>query len=189
MEGNDVLLELNSIFNLIQNVVSIKYGGKEMSKHMTSKTIMVVTILAIVGFGGYAFAGWGMDYDRHGRGHQGPGWHHDGRGGPGHGYMMGNLSDADVAALEKEREAFFKATEGLRKDIYAKTLALRSELAKENPDVKKAQEIQKEISDLEAKIDQEKIDHIIKMSKINPNAGRGYGSKRGRGYGGGYCWR
>ena len=103
--------------------------------------------------------------------------------------MRGNLSDDDVAALEKEREAFFKATENLRQDIYAKRLALRSELAKKDPDVKNAQDLQKAISDLEAKIDQERVDHMIKMKKINPNAGRGYGSGRGHGRGGGYCWR
>ena len=160
-----------------------------MNKQMTSKAVMVVTILAIVGFGTYAFAGWGMGYDRQGWRHHGPGWHHGGGGEHGYGYMRDNLSDDEIAALEKEREAFFNATETLRQDIYAKRLALRSELAKKDPDVKKAQDLQKEISDLEAKIDQERVDHMIKMKKINPNAGRGYGSGRGRGQGGGYCWR
>ena len=55
----------------------------------------------------------------------------------------------------------------------------------DDPDVKKAQELQKEISNLEATIDQKRIDHMIKMKKINPHAGRGYGSGRGRGSGGG----
>ncbi|UCD90923.1 MAG: periplasmic heavy metal sensor [Desulfobacterales bacterium] len=160
-----------------------------MSKHMTRKTIVAVTILAIVGFGTYAFAGWGMDYHRSGRGHHGPGWHHGGWGGPGYGYMMGDLSDDEIAAMEKERNSFIEATENLRQDIYRNDLELRSELAKENPDIKKAGKIQKEISDLEAKIEQKRIDHMIKMKKINPNMGKGYGSGRGRGYGGGPCWR
>lgn len=160
-----------------------------MSKQIKSKTIVVVTILAIIGFGTYAFAGWGMDYDRHGWGHHGPGWHHGGGDERGYGYMRDDLSDDEIAALEREREAFFEATENLRQDIYAKRLALKSELAKKDPDVKKAQELQKEISNLEATIDQKRVDHMIKMKKINPHAGRGYGSGRGRGLGGGYCWR
>lgn len=164
------------------------HGGKKMSKHMTSKAIMVVMILAIVGFGTYAFAGWGMDYSRSGSGHQGRGLHQGGWGG--HGYMMGNLSDDEIEQIEKERESFFKATENLRQDIYRKDLELRGELAKENPDIKKAEKMQKEMSDLEAKIDQKRIEHMIKMKKINSNMGKGYGPGQGRGYGrGGYCWR
>lgn len=159
-----------------------------MSKHMTSKAIMVVMILAIVGFGTYAFAGRGMDYSRSGSEHQGRGWHQGGWGG--HGYMMGNLSEDEIEKIEKERESFFKATENLRQDIYRKDLELRSELAKENPETKKAEKIQKEISDLEAKVDQKRIEHMIKMKEINPNMGKGYGRGKGRGYGrGGNCWR
>lgn len=155
-----------------------------MSKYIKSRAVMVVAILAIVGFGTYAYAGWGMGYDHHG-----PRWHHGDGDEPGYGNMMGDLSDDDIAALEKEREVFFKAIENLRQDIYAKRLALRSELAKKDPDVKKAKDLQKEISDIEAKIDQERVDHMIKMRKINPNAGRGYGSGQAHGRGGGYCWR
>jgi Spy/CpxP family protein refolding chaperone len=165
-------------------------GGKKMSKHMTSKAIMVVMILAIVGFGTYAFAGGGMDYSRSGSGHHDRGWHHGGWGGQGNGYMMGNLSDDEIEQIERERESFFKATENLRQDIYRMDLELRSEFAKENPDTKKAGKIQKEISDLEAKVDQKRIEHMIKMKELNPNMGKGYGPGQGRGYGrGGNCWR
>ena len=161
-----------------------------MTNQLTKKAIMVVTILAVVGFGAYAFADWGMDYGRSGWGHRGPGWHHGGWDGSGYGRMMGNLSDDEIEKLEKERASFFKATEKFRQDIYSKDLELRSELAKENPDTKKAEKLQKEISDLEAKIAQERVDHMIKMKKIRPNADRGYGPRWGRGYGkGGYCWR
>lgn len=164
------------------------HGGKKMSKNMTSKAIMVVMILAIVGFGTYAFAGWGMGYSRSGSGHHGPGWHQGGWGG--HGYMMGDLNDDEIEQLEKERESFFKATENLRQDIYRMDLELRSELAKDNPDTKKAGKIQKEISDLEAKVDQKRIEHMIKMKELNPNMDKGYGPGQGRKYSrGGNCWR
>lgn len=163
-----------------------------MKTRITSKALMIITIVAVVGFGAYAFAGWGMGYGHHGWGHPGPGWHHEGRGGPGYGYMMDNLNDADIGKLENERNTFFKATEDIRQDLHAKELELKTEVYKENPDTKKAAKLQKEISNLEAKFDQKRIEHMVKMRKINPNAGRRFMHEGGMGYGpssGGYCWR
>jgi hypothetical protein len=86
--------------------------------------------------------------------------------------------------------------------MYQKSLELRSELAKENPDTKKAAGLQTEISKLKAEFDQQRLNHFLKMRKISPDMGRGFGSgygmmgSRGRGghgmmgrggYGGGYC--
>ncbi|MFC1812000.1 periplasmic heavy metal sensor [Thermodesulfobacteriota bacterium] len=163
-----------------------------MKTNIKSKFLMVLTVVAIIGFGAYAFAGWGMGYGHHGRGHYGPGYHHEGWGGPGYGHMMDDLSDAEIEKMENERKAFFKATENLRQDLYAKELELKTELDKENPATQKAAKLQKEISNLEAKLDQERIDHLIKMRKINPNAGRGFMARGPMGYGssnGGYCWQ
>jgi len=56
-------------------------------------------------------------------------------------------------------------------------------LRKDNPDTEKATELHKKISDLEAKLDQKHIDHLIKMRKINPNAGRGFMEMDHMGYG------
>ena len=156
------------------------------------KLFTVAAVVTLVGFGATAFADWGG-----GGWHRGPGYHHRGWGGgpdSGYGPMMGDLSDDDIKVFEKERQAFFKETESLRQDLYSMELALRSELAKDNPDAKKAANIQKEISNLETKLDQKRVDHMIKMRKINPNAGRGYMMDRGDmgygpGYGGGYCWQ
>jgi zinc resistance-associated protein len=106
--------------------------------------------------------------------------------------MMGDLNDDEIEKLEKERNAYFEATEDLRQDLYARELELRSELAKKNPDSKKAAKLQNEVSKLEAKLDQKHIDHMIKMRKINPNAGRRFMYRGGMGYGpssGSYCWR
>lgn len=166
------------------------------------KVITVIAVVALVGLGATAFADWSG-----GGWHRGPGYHHRGwGGGPGSGYgsMTDDLSDEEIKVFEKERQAFFKETEPLRQDLYSKELELRSELAKENPDAKKAAGIQKEISNLETQLDQKRVDHMIKMRKINQNAGRGYmmgrggmgygpGSGRGMGYGQGYgggpCWQ
>lgn len=144
--------------------------------------------MALLGIAVNAFAGWGRGW------HHGPGWHNRGyeMSGPGYGY---NLSDDEIEALEKERQAFFNNTEAIRQDLYAKDLELRSELAKENPDAQKAAQLQKEISKLEAQLDQKQIDHMIKMRKLSPNMGRGMGYMgrggmgSGPGYGGGNCWR
>ena len=74
-------------------------------------------------------------------------------------------------------------------------------MATETAGPNKASDIQKDISKIEAELDQKRLDHVIKMKKINPNAGRGYmmggrgcgemrgyGPGAGRGPGGGYCW-
>ncbi|MFC1567491.1 Spy/CpxP family protein refolding chaperone [Thermodesulfobacteriota bacterium] len=163
-----------------------------MKTSVTSKALMIITIVAVIGFGAYAFAGWGMGYGHHGRGHYGPDGNHEGWGGPGYGHMMDNLSDAEIEKMENERNTFFKATENLRQDLYAKELELKTELYKENPDTRKAVKLQKELSNLEAKLDQERIDHMVKMRKINPDAGRGFMGRGPMGYGpsyGGYCGR
>ena len=161
-----------------------------------SKILMILAVVALLGFGAKAFADWGMGYGGRGWGQHGPGWHHKGWGVSGYGgYMMGNLNEKDLKALEDKRRAFFEETETLRQDLYAKDLELRSELAKETPDAKKAARLQTEISKLESQLDQKRVDHMIKMRKINPNAGRGRGFMGGGGmgygprYGGGNCWR
>ena len=147
-----------------------------MKKTFTSKGLMVLTIVAVIGFGTYAFAGWGMGYDHHG-----PGWHHGGYGYPGTGNMMGNLSDEEIQKMDAQREAFFNSTEDLRQNVYEKELALQSEFAREKPDTKKAASLQKDISELQAQIDQKRIDHMVEMKKINPNAGRRYTDRGGMG--------
>ena len=92
----------------------------------------------------------------------------------------------------RSSSTFFKSTQDLRQNIYQKQLALESEFAKKKPDAKIAKNLQKEISDLRAQIDQKRIEHMIEMKKINPAIGSGfigpgmmgYGHGRGfRGYG------
>lgn len=159
-------------------------------KRIASKIVTVLTVLTIMGFGAYAFAGEGMGYGRHHAGwdHHGSEWQDGGYGCPGYGYMMGNLSDEEIQKMDAQREAFFKSTEDLRQNIYQKELALESEFAKKNPDAKNAAKLQKEISDLRAQIDQKRIAHMIEMKKINPGLGSGYmgPGMMGNGYGRGY---
>jgi hypothetical protein len=164
-----------------------------MKNIFTRKTLIILTVVTVLGFGAYAFADWGMGPGMMGGwGHHGPGWHHGGWNNSGYGPMAGNLSDDELIQMNKERSEFFKATENLRQNLYAKQLELRSELAKENPDSKRASSLQNDISKLQTQLDQKRIDHMVEMRKINPNAGRGFMGRGGMGYGaayGGYCSR
>jgi len=164
-----------------------------MKKISTRETLIIITVVAFLGFGAYAFAGWGMGPGMMGGwDNYGPGWHRGGYGDNGYGGMMGNFSDDQIQEMNTQRNTFFKATEDLRQDIYSKQLELRSELAKKNPDPKKAVNLQGDISKLQAQLDQKQIDHMVEMRKINPNTGRGFMGRGGMGYRagtGGYCWR
>jgi len=179
-----------------------------MKKTRTGKTLLILAVVAVLGIGSYAYADWGMGYGRHmgygwgsgyGPGMMGPGAY-DGYGmGPGMmGYRgdgegsWGNLSKEDAAKIGNEQTAFFKATEKIRQNIYAKGLELRSELAKENPDAGKAANVQKELSELEGQLDQKRVDHMLALRKITPNVGRSFAGRGPTEYGpdgDASCWR
>jgi len=148
-----------------------------------SKAIIVLAIIGIVGYAATSFAGWGRGSGGNCWG-QGSGWAQRGSGPAGY---QNNLSDEDLNNLNKERQAFFEDTRQVRENLYQKELELRSELAKKDPDAKKAVGLQKEISELESQLGQKRVEQRIKMQKENPEffAGRGYGQGRGYGMGGG----
>jgi Spy/CpxP family protein refolding chaperone len=167
-----------------------------MRFNKTGKIFMVLTIAAVLAVAATSFAGWGRGHGGYGY-HMGPGygmhrgWGQGPRGYDDQGYQS-DMSDEDMANLDKERQAFFEATSDLRENLYQKELELRSELAKPEPDAQKAAGIQKEISNLESQLDQKRLDHRIKMRKDFSQSGyRGdgygpHGRGMGRGmYGGG----
>ena len=175
-----------------------------MNFSKTGKILMALAIVAVFAIAATSFAGWGRGHRGYGY-HMGPGygmqggWGQGPRGYGGQGYQS-DLSEEDIAKLNKERQAFFEATSDLRESHYQKELELRSELAKPEPDAKKAAGLQKEISSLESELDQKRLEHRIKMRKDFPRFGSGYGyGPRGRGmgrgmygggggYGPGSCW-
>jgi zinc resistance-associated protein len=160
-----------------------------MQHRTLGKVMIVLAIVAGLAIAGTALAGWSRAY---GSGY-GSGWC------PGPGYGWGargfapgysqDLSDEERAQLDEERENFWKETGQLRDQLYQKQLELQSELANQNPDAGKASALQKEISDLQAQMDQKWIDYRVKMGKAAPNygyMGRGYGPRgfvMGPGYG------
>ena len=134
----------------------------------THKLILIFIVISIVGFGSFALAhmGQGSGYNR--GGHHGFGNHHQGYGG-----FENNLSEAEIKQMQAERNAFFEATREIRAQIYQKRLELGSELAKKDPDPETAIGLQKEISELKAQMGLKRLDHILKLKKINPDVGRG----------------
>ncbi len=172
-----------------------------MYNNFTRKIIAVLAVVALVGFGSYAFADWDGGYGHRGYGHYGYGMDYGHHGyGMGHGHRgyrddyrsdrdyEGDLTRDKLRQLDEAHEAFYKDTEKLRDNIYDKEVDLSRELAGENPDKQKAAKLQKEISELRSKLDQKRIDHLIEIRKIAPKAGRywmrGYGPR-----GGESCWR
>lgn len=151
-------------------------------KKTKKNPLILITLVAVLGIGAYAFADWegsGMG----GYGGRGMGYHM-GWGAPGYGYQ-GNLSEQDYRQIEAQQRKFFDETESLRREIYEKQLALQTEMARENPDAAKAGELQKQLSKLESEFNQKRIDHMIELRKSNPDIARGL-AQRGpaRGYGG-----
>ena len=77
------------------------------------------------------------------------------------------LAEETVKKLNAEQEAFIKATEEFRQTIYEKELYLKVELSRKEPDSATALRFQKELSDARARFEQEMIQHLIRMKKIN----------------------
>lgn len=145
---------------------------------------LILLILAMVGFIGFSATSY-ADWGRGGGGCPmgGGGYGPRGFAGPGYG---GDLTDEEIAALQKERNAFLEQTRELRENLYQKHLELRAELAKQNPDPKKAAELQKEVSGLRGALDQKRLDQQLKMKKENPKLygkGSGMGMAMGPGPG------
>ena len=122
---------------------------------------MVLVIAAVLAIAVTSFAGWGRGHMGYGY-HMGPGYGMRGGWGPGYGGQgyQSDLSEEDIARLDEERRSFFEATSDLREQLYQKELELRSELAKPEPDAKKAAGLQKEISKLEGEFDPEQAKNI-----------------------------
>jgi len=149
---------------------------------MNSKTkgISRAAVVTILGVAALLLSGCGRGYYGH---MMGPGGQ---RGG-----YHGNLPTGETAKLDQQHLEFSKATEGMRRQLYAKEQVLRSELAKENPDTSKASGLQGEISKLRSDLDQIRLDYEIRAGRSGRNYNRGpggHGSMRGYDHRGGeYC--
>ncbi|HSV92777.1 MAG TPA: periplasmic heavy metal sensor [Desulfobacterales bacterium] len=144
---------------------------------------LTITILALVGLMGTSFSA----YAGRGGNCDGPGSANCPRGGYGAGGGA-NLTDEQIAVVQKEREAFFESTRELRDRAYQKSLELQAEMAKQNPDAAKAAALQKEVSGLRSELGAKRLEQQLKMKKEHPEIyskayGRGSGMGGGRGMG------
>jgi zinc resistance-associated protein len=156
--------------------------------------VLVVTALAMPAFA--RGPGWGGGPCVQGGWGGGPGINCPNYGG---GYGQ-NLTDEQKGQMDNLYKKFFDDTAQLRNQIWTKRGELQTLLSSPNPDPAKAKALQKELSDLKAKMAQERLTLQMEERKINPDArfgGRGYGPRgygrgmgygRGGGYGPGSCW-
>jgi Spy/CpxP family protein refolding chaperone len=137
----------------------------------------------MMGYGGYA--GGPGSCSNYGRGYGNPGY--------------GNLTDEQERQLDDLNHKFFDETASLRNDIWQKTNELNVLLNSPNPDIEKSKALQKELSDLRAKMAEKRLSYDLEARKIAPDTryaqrwGYGYGHMMGwgprmGGYGPGACW-
>jgi len=92
-----------------------------------------------------------------------------------------SLTTEQKEQIEKLRKKYRDDNADTLKQLMTKRFDLNTILDSDKPDADKAKAIQKEISDLNAKLAQKKIDLYIEMRKINPDAKFGRGSGKGMG--------
>ncbi len=130
----------------------------------------------------------------------GPGWgrgrHMMGDWGnrPGYGSEYGRgydrLTEDQRNQLDQLNRRSYDETAKLRNQLWDKSGELNTLLNSSNPDVDKARALQKEISELRAKLDQVRIIFELEAKKITPDLRFGHGYGRGRGnHMGGYGHR
>lgn len=122
------------------------------------------------GYGSYGAMGQNPDdLMKYGRDMMRYGFHEMGMPGGTNKYpgYYSSLSDATRKKLNTEQESFIKATEDLRQTIYEKELYLKAELVKKSPDIAIALSLQKNISEARGTFEQQMIEHLFRMKKIN----------------------
>ena len=90
-----------------------------------------------------------------------------------------NLTAEQISQIEELHKKFRDENAETLKQLMSKRFDLGIIFDSDNPDLAKAKAIQKEISDLDAKLAQKNIDLFGKILKINPNAKFHGGMERG----------
>lgn len=96
------------------------------------------------------------------------------------GEKTSNLTTEQQEQIEKLHKKFRDDNADTIKQLMTKRFDLNTILDSDKPDADNARAIQKEISDLNAKLAQKRIDLYIETRKINPNTKFGMGAGRGR---------
>lgn len=138
-----------------------------MRKSTMKIFIMVLFLAAVVSLGAYAAGGIEEKIDK--RVQQDPQGASCCAGGYDSRGTGSNLREDDIKKLREERSLFLQKIEPLRQSYYEKSVTLRDELGKKNPNAEIAARMQGDISDLRAQLADEQTKYIIKVKKINPN--------------------
>ena len=138
-----------------------------MRKSTMKIFIMVLFLAAVVSLGAYAAGGIEEKIDK--RVQQDPQGASCCAGGYDSRGTGSNLREDDIKKLREERSLFLQKIEPLRQSYYEKSVTLRDELGKKNPDAEIAARMQGDISDLRAQLADEQTKYIIKVKKISPN--------------------
>jgi Spy/CpxP family protein refolding chaperone len=155
-----------------------------MKKIRMRHVVTLMVVVGMVGFGSTALAyrGWGggnQDCSGYGQG-SGPG---NGRGGSGYCGGYADLTDEQRTQLDQTRKAFYDETRELHDQLRDKNYALHKMLDADAVDTGAAADLQKEISDLRAQLDQKRLTHRIEMRKLFPELNDGPCFRDGRGHG------
>ena len=167
-------------------------GGTDMKKTLTIATILILAAALAAPVFAHGRS-WGRHAYQRGDWNSGPGYcWQDERGDA-------SLTGEQRDQLGKLQQEFRDQNIQLRTEIRSKAAELNSVLNMANPDAEKAKALQQEISNLRAKMDQNRLDFELEAHKISPDArfGRGYGKGYGPGMsygrsrggsGPGGCW-
>lgn len=122
--------------------------------------LLALTVLAA----GSAIAGKGMGHANMGQGCQ------QGMGNAANcpGFNNANLTPEQKTSLEAEKTRFWNETSEIRTQIDKKETEMQSELKKTEVNREAVQNIQTQISNLEADFNKLKADHLIKVREISP---------------------
>jgi len=164
---------------------------------MKKLVIVLGSLMLIAAIAYPAFAhgpGWGRGHHMMGAWGGGPGCSAD------YERDYGNLTPEKRTQLDDLNKKFNDDTATLRNELWTKSEELGTLLNTSNPDEGKLKALQKEISELRAKLSEKRLDYELEARKIAPEGtyargyGRGYGGHmRGYGhhrgdYGPGSCW-
>ena len=175
-----------------------------MKKNNFKKVTIIISVVFLVGFATYAMAdrgygnhmgggymngnqmgnyngnhmGFGGNMSGYGN-HMGYGGNMGGYGnhmgyGMNGGHMWNDLSTEDRKKMTESMDNFYNKSKDIRSKLYQKSLDLRKEFTKDNSSKAKALKLQKEISALEAKFNEYKLDNMLEMRKQFPKYFRGY---------------
>ena len=156
--------------------------------------ITILGILVLVGAVALPVMAWHSGW---GRGHHMMGYRDY---GPEYGGYYGNITSEQRNKLDKLDRKFYDDTSDFRNQIWTRSEQLDSVLNSATPDLEKAKALQREISELRAKMDEMRLSYELEARKIVPEDRLGraydglYGHHRGAyghrmGYGPGYyCW-